>query len=65
VKVITGDNIYIAVETAIRTKILADDEDVLVMQGAAQTSAEAGVYTGELLSRREGKIESRSVSLTT
>ncbi len=53
-------------ETAIRTKILAEDEEVLVLQGGAQVSTPSEeVYTGELLSRKGGKIESRSISLTT
>lgn len=67
VKVITGDNIYIAVETAIRTKILVEEEEVLLLQGAAQTFTrkEEGSYVGELLSRKDNGIESRSISLTT
>jgi P-type E1-E2 ATPase len=34
VKIITGDNIYIAVETAIRTNILHAEEEILVLQGS-------------------------------
>ena len=36
-RVITGDNIYIAIETAIRCHILNRDEQIVVVEGHEQT----------------------------
>lgn len=37
-KIITGDNIYIAIETAIRCGILSENRKILVLEGKNQAS---------------------------
>ena len=39
-KMITGDNIYIAVETGMRSRIIEKDEKVILLQGSKQDQRE-------------------------
>jgi magnesium-transporting ATPase (P-type) len=41
-KIITGDNIYIAIETAVRCSIIGRAEELVVIEGKEQLKADVG-----------------------
>ena len=58
-KIITGDNIYIAIETAIRCGILSKSEKVLVLEGKNQSnSLERKAYSGKILEKTDTTVKS-------
>lgn len=56
---ITGDNIFIGLETAIRSGIIEEGAEVIVLQGHQQ-----GSYEGELVVKDGNSIKSKKISLT-
>ena len=64
-KIITGDNIYIAVETALRSGILEEQQKVLLLEGKKQSGYKEGkkVYTGNVLSKTGGVVKEEQVTL--
>lgn len=53
-KIITGDNIYIAVETAVRAGIISQNDQVVLLEGAKQENNFIGTsrtFKGVLLTR--------------
>ena len=64
-KIITGDNIYIAVETALRSGILEEDQKVLLLEGKKQNSYKEGkkVYEGTVLSKTKTVVKEEKVTL--
>jgi magnesium-transporting ATPase (P-type) len=53
-KMITGDNIFIAVETGFRAGILKEGEKVVLFEGRKQTNYGKGEYEGLLLFKQDG-----------
>ena len=64
-KIITGDNIYIAVETAFRSGILQDDQKVLLLEGKKQEGYKEGKreYEGIVLSKTNTVVNEENVTL--
>lgn len=62
-KIITGDNIFIAVETALRTGILPHGSQVLLFEGRKQRG-ENGKYNGIILTNDRVKSHSQPIELT-
>lgn len=54
-KIITGDNIFIAVETGTRASIITNEEKVILLEGRKQAEFKEGTtrtFKGILLSRQ-------------
>lgn len=64
---ITGDNIYIAVETAIRAGIIPDQSTVLLIEGHKQKAYEQNVeessrvFQATALKRHGGQIQKEMI----
>lgn len=64
-KIITGDNIYIAVETAIRTNILPHGSEIILLEGTKQDDPiNAGGYHGVVLTPSKSSVETQPIFLT-
>ena len=63
-RIITGDNIYIAIETAMRCGILTRNQDVFVLEGCKQPPELNGVYQADILSFQNGDLDIRRMELT-
>ena len=64
-KIITGDNIYIAVETAIRTEILPHGSKIILLEGAKQDDPlKHGGYNGLVLTHSKVTSEGEPIFLT-
>ena len=65
-KIITGDNIYIAVETAFRSGILRDNERVILLEGKKQSRYQEGrrEYEGVALLKTSTIIDKERVVLS-
>ena len=64
-KIITGDNIYIAVETALRSGILQEDQKVILLEGKKQSWGKEGkkTYEGIVLSKTSTVVKEEQVTL--
>lgn len=62
-KIITGDNIFIAVETALRTGILPHGSKILLFEGRKQRGVN-GMYNGIVLTHSKVKSQSEPVEIT-
>jgi hypothetical protein len=61
---ITGDNIYIAVETGVRAGIITKDEKVILLEGRKQKfNGTERIFTGILLYRKDGETFKEEVKL--
>ena len=57
-RMITGDNIFVAVETAIRCGILNSAEKITVFQGRNQLSSQSDkIFRGKVLERVNGFVK--------
>ena len=65
-KIITGDNIYIAVETALRSGILLENYEVILLEGKKQSWEKEGkkTYEGIILSKTSTLIKQEKVTLS-
>jgi magnesium-transporting ATPase (P-type) len=66
---ITGDNIFIAIETAARVGIIKKDEPIILLEGAKQvkTNEDDGgeeiVYLGTLLKREDEEVTHEEIKV--
>ena len=65
-KIITGDNIYIAVETALRSGILEEKEKVILLEGKKQLGYQEGkkTFEGIILSKTRTVVREEKVALS-
>ncbi len=61
---ITGDNIFIAVETGFRAGILKEGEKVVLFEGRKQLNLAKGEYSGLLLFKNEGQIIQQQIQMS-
>ena len=62
-KMITGDNIFVAIDTAVRCRILSGKKKVLVLEGKIQNQAEpeGGDFKAKVLDTTEKETTMKSV----
>lgn len=62
-KMITGDNIYIAVETGYRARILKEGEKVLLLEGRKQPESDSNerVFKGITIEKRGDSVFKKPV----